>query len=200
MSTRLFTLLAASLLAACASSRSDREGKASSGDQAEFGEASSPIVQTRLQARVENIRYQRGVTLITNLERIAAYGEIAIPVCLEGLKNEDAMTRMGCAWVLGRIGDTRTVPDLEGALSDEVDFVRFEAASQLCGLGARSGYRTLVDGLEHEKVEYRYKCFEALRDTTGHSFGYSHNAAPEIRAVAVTKWREWLEQVEAEDV
>ena len=199
MSMRLFTLLAAGLLAACASSRTD-EGKASSGDQAEFSEPNNPIVQSRLQARVDNIRYQRGVTLITNLERIAAYGEVAIPVCLEGLKNEDAMTRMGCAWVLGRIGDTRTVPDLEAALEDDVDFVRLEAASQLCSLGARSGYRTLVDGLEHERVEYRYKCFEALRDTTGHSFGYSHNAAPEIRAVAVTKWRSWLEQVEAEDV
>jgi HEAT repeat protein len=110
------------------------------------------------------------------------------------------MTRMGCAWVLGRIGDTRSVPHLETLLTDKVDFVRYEAASQLGSVGSKSGYRTLVQGLDHEKLEYRFKCHEALRELTGKNFGYSHNAAPELRASAVEKWQAWLEEVESEDL
>jgi len=201
MSTRWFALFLAATLAACSSTRpNEDEGRTDDSANAEFAEPSSPIVETRLRARVDNIKYQRGVTLITNLERIAAYGEMAVPVCLEGIESEDAMTRMGCVWVLGRVGDPRTVEAVEGLLDDDVDFVRFEAASQLGNIGSKKGYRVLVQGLEHERVEYRYKCFEALRDLTGHSFGYSHNAAPEIRAQAVKQWQSWLEQMEAEDL
>jgi HEAT repeat protein len=110
------------------------------------------------------------------------------------------MTRMGCIYVLGRISDTRTVPDLEGCLQDPVDFVRYEAASQLGTMGSKAGYSVLVEGLESERVEYRYKCFEALRDLTGHTFGYVHNAPTEERADAVAKWKAWLEMVNAEDM
>jgi HEAT repeat protein len=201
MVSRLIAILLALTVAACSSSRKDKSADTSSAESsAEFNGPDSPIVQRRLEARIENIKYQRGVTLITNLERIANYGELAIPLCLEGLKNEDAMTRMGCIWVLGRVKDTRVVVDVENMLDDEVDFVRYEAASQLGNLGSRKGYRTLVEGLSHERVEYRYKCFEALRGLTGHSYGYSHNAAPEIRAAAVEKWADWLQKVESEDV
>lgn len=198
MSTRLFALCIIAALAACKSS--DKDAQTQGPEASEFAETSNPIVQTRLKARVDNIRYQRGVTLVTNLERIASYGEMAIGVCLEGLESEDAMTRMGCAWVLGRISDTRTVPALEVLLEDDVDFVRYEAASQLGNMGSRAGYGVLVQGLEHERVEYRYKCFEALRDLTGHTFDYSHNGAPEERGEAVEKWKAWLELLESEDL
>ncbi|MHC4550522.1 MAG: HEAT repeat domain-containing protein [Planctomycetota bacterium] len=199
MSTRLFALCLVVALCACKSSRKD-EAQTAGPDATEFNEANSPVVQTRLKARVDNIRYQRGVTLVTNLERIASYGEMAIPVCMEGLESEDALTRMGCAWVLGRIGDTRTVPALEVLLEDDVDFVRYEAASQLGNMGTKVGYPVLVQGLEHERVEYRYKCFEALRDLTGHTFGYSHNASAEERAESVEKWQAWLDVLDSEDL
>ena len=185
---------------ACGSTKKDVSSDTSKAESADFSETNNPIVQQRLKARVDNIKYQRGVTLITNLERIASYGELAIPVCLEGLKSKDAMTRMGCVWVLGRVRDTRVVTDVEALLDDKVEFVRFEAASQLGNLGSRRGYKVLVAGLESSRVEYRYKCFEALRDLTGHTFGYSHNAAPEIRTAAVEKWKAWLEKIEAEDL
>jgi len=197
MSTRLIVLC---LLAAFAACKSSHEAKTDGSDKSEFAESSNPMVQTRLQARVDNIRYQRGVTLITNLERIASYGEVAVPVCLEGLKSEDSMTRMGCAWVLGRIGDTRTIPALENALTDEVDFVRYEAAAQVCQLGSKAGYKTLVEGLQSDRVEYRYKCIEALTQLTGHTFDYSHNAPPEERAEAVQKWQAWVDLLDSEDM
>lgn len=192
MSIRLLAFFLGTAMAACSS----REVKEESEDYAEI---TSPIALARLESRVENIKYQKGVTLISNLERIAAYGEAAIPICLEGMESEDAMTRMGCAWVLGRIGDTRAIPALEGLLDDEVGFVRYEAASQLGTLGARTGYGVLVSGLSDERIEYRFKCFEALQELTGHTFDYSHNAAPEVRKVAVEKWNAWLERVESEE-
>ena len=194
MSTRLFSLFLLTTLFACASTQE------SDSPPGGFSDPDSPIAKARLQSRVENIKYQRGVTLIANLERIAAYRESAIPVCLEGLESEDAMTRMGCAWVLGRIGNTKTVPALEKLLDDEVAFVRYEVASQLGTMGAKSGYGPLVEGLTNERIEYRYKCIEALQDLTGHTFGYSHNAAPEARNAAVQKWQEWLEDVTGEEL
>jgi HEAT repeat protein len=198
MSTRLLALLLAASLYGCkSSSEESAEGKAS-GEA--FAESTNPMVRTRIQARVDNIRYQRGTTLITNLERLAAYGEPAVPICLEGMKSDDAMTRMGCAYVIGRIGDTRSVPALEAALTDQVDFVRYEAASQLGNMGSKAGYGVLVEGLSSERVEYRYKCFEALRELTGHTFGYVHNAPAEERAEAVTKWKSWLEMVNSENM
>jgi HEAT repeat protein len=201
MSIRLLALLfAAAVVVGCKSSPDKDTAEAQTAEERGFSESTNPMVQMRIQARVDNIKYQRGTTLISNLERVVAYGQPAIPICLEGLKNEDAMTRMGCAYVLGRIGDTRTVPDLQSALSDNVDFVRYEAASQLGSLGSKAGYGVLVEGLESERVEYRYKCFEALRELTGHTFGYVHNAPQEERAEAVKKWKGWLELVNSENM
>jgi HEAT repeat protein len=195
MSIRLLALLLAVLFVGC---KSSDEGK--SAEERGFAESTNPMVPARIQARIDNIRYQRGTTLITNLERLVAYGEPAVPFCIEGLKNEDAMTRMGCVYVLGRIGDTRTVPNLEETLKDPVDYVRYEAASQLGNMGSKAGYSVLVEGLESERVEYRYKCFEALRELTGHTFGYVHNGPEEERAEAVTKWKAWLETINSENM
>jgi HEAT repeat protein len=196
MSIRLLALLFAVAMVGCKSSEPEEK----SADERGFAESTNPMVPARIQARVDNIRYQRGTTLITNLERLVAYGEPAVPYCVEGLKSDDAMTRMGCAYVLGRIGDTRTVPELEATLQDPVDYVRYEAASQLGGMGSKSGYGVLVEGLESDRVEYRFKCFEALRELSGHTFGYVHNAPDEERAEAVTKWKAWLEQINSENM
>jgi HEAT repeat protein len=195
MSIRLLALLLAAALCGCSSTPEEK-----SAEERGFAESTNPLVQTRIQARVDNIRYQRGTTLITNLERLAAYGEPAIPICVTGLKSDDAMTRMGCVYVLGRIGDTRTVGDLEPLLQDPVDYVRYEAASQLGNMGTKVGYGVLVEGLENDRVEYRFKCAEALRELTGHTFGYVHNAPAEERAEAVTKWKAWLELLTSENM
>jgi len=196
MSIRLLALLLAVAVVGCKSSKSDDK----SAEERGFAETTNPMVPARIQARVDNIRYQRGTTLITNLERLVAYGEQAVPICIDGLKSDDAMTRMGCAYVLGRIGDTRTVPDLEAVLQDPVDYVRYEAASQLGTMGSKSGYAVLVEGLSSDRVEYRYKCFEALRDLTGNTFGYVHNAPDEERAEAVAKWKDWLDRLNSENM
>ena len=75
----------------------------------------------------------------------------------------------------------------------------FQVASQLGSLGSKKGFRVLVDGLSDERVEMRFKCFEALQELTGNTFGYSHTAAPEVRKVAVDEWEAWLVRVESEE-
>lgn len=197
MRTRFFSVCVA-VLCACSSSRKADE-RSESTESGEFPQYPSPIARARLQERIDNIKYQQGVTLVSNLERIAAQGDAAIQACLEGLKSPDAMTRMGCVYCLGRIGNTKVVSHVQPLLTDEVAFVRYEAASALGTLGSKAGYRVLVKGLEDERIEYRFKCAEALREFTGQDHGYSHNAAPEVRKVAVERWQSWLAQVEAEN-
>jgi hypothetical protein len=187
------------LLAACSSApKKSEETGSETRMNGEFPEYSSPVARARLQERVDNIKYQQGVTLVSNLERIVQHGDAAITACVEGLKSPDAMTRMGCAYCLGRIGNTKTVPTLQAALKDDVGFVRYEVASALGTMGSKAGYRVLVQGLEDERLEYRYKCFEALKEFTGHDFGYAHNGSPEVRQVSVQRWNEWLQQFESE--
>jgi HEAT repeat protein len=204
MSFRLIlAAMTAFFLAACASSRQD-EAQANQTPEVDFTkeypEPNSPLVKARLEKRIADIQYQRGVTLIANLERVAGYGDVAVPFAIEGLKSEDPMTRMGCSWVLGRIGHTGAIPALEEALEDPVPFVRYEVASQLGNLGAKSGYRVLVAGLSDERVEMRFKCFEALQELTGNTFGYSHTADAEVRKVAVEQWESWLTRFETEEL
>ena len=194
--------IAALLIVACSSAPKQEEQKAavSLDLTKDFPEPNSPLAKARLEKRISDIRYQRGVTLIANLERLANYGDVAIPFCMDGMQNDDAMTRMGCAWVLGRLGNSAAIAPLEGALDDPVPFVRYEVASQLGNLGSKSGYTVLVEGLSNERVEMRFKCFEALHELTGNTFGYSHTAAPEARKVSVEEWNSWLDRVDSEEL
>ncbi|MEM8882944.1 MAG: HEAT repeat domain-containing protein [Planctomycetota bacterium] len=206
MSIRLLlaALLAATLVACSSTPKDDEQNQTAKTPDLdlskEFPEPSNPLVKARLEKRITDIRYQRGVTLVANLERIAGYGDVAIPFAMDGLKSEDPMTRMGCAWVLGRVGNTAAIPALEDALNDPVPYVRYEVASQIGVLGGKGGYKTLVQGLTDERVEMRFKCFEALQELTGNTFGYSHTAAPEVRKVAVEQWEAWVERVDTEDM
>jgi len=200
----LIAVMTAFFLAACASSSQDEEAQSTGTPELDlskdFPTPNSPLAKARLEKRIADIKYQRGVTLISNLERIAGYGDVAVPFAMEGLKNEDPMTRMGCSWILGRVGNTGAIPALEGCLDDPVPFVRYEVASQLGNLGAKSGFRALIVGLSDERVEMRFKCFEALQELTGNTFGYSHTAAPEVRKVAVDQWDSWLSRMASEEL
>ena len=186
------------LLAALATACSSTEKKTDFSD--EFAEVPSPVGRAKLQARVDNIQYQRGIILIANLERIAAYGEAAIPTCLRNIDDEQPMVRMGCVWVLGRVGDIRTIPYIEPYLKDEVEFVRYEAASSLGAMGDRQGYSILVQGLSSVRIDFRFRCIAALKDFTGRDFGYKHNEAPEVRKVSVRRWEVWLDRMQSEEL
>jgi len=200
MSSRLIVLGLAALFVACTSTPKEESPKAEIDLSTDFPVPNSPLTKARIEKRIADLKYQRGVTLISNLERLANYGDVVVPFCMDGLKSEVPMTRMGCAWVLGRVNNPAAVPNLVEALGDDVPFVRYEIASQLGNLGSRAGYSALVMGLEDERVEMRFKCFEALQDLTGNTFGYSHTAAPEVRKVAIGEWQSWLARVDDEEL
>jgi len=194
MSNRTIAFL---FLAALATACSSSKKKDVSDD---FADVTSPVGRAKLQARVDNIQYQRGLILIANLERIAAYGVAVIPTCLKNIDDEEPMTRMGCVWVLGRVGDIRTIPHIEPLLKDEVDYVRYEAASALGAMGDRQGYPVLVQGLSSERIDFRFRCIAALKDFTGRDFGYKHNESPEVREVSVERWQTWLDRMQSEEL
>jgi len=194
MRSRWTVFLFAIVLIGCKSN----QGGSDSAESRGFGDEASPVARARIQERIDNIKYQSNLTLVENLERLAAYGDMAIPQLVAGLQSPDASTRMGCAYVLGRIGNTKVIPDLLPLLQDESAIVRYEAAYRLGTLGSREGYGVLVDGLEDDNIRNRYNCFRGLQELTNRDFGYSHNASPELRRAAVARWREWLAQIQAE--
>ena len=196
MRSRWPVFLFALVLFGCKSNKGD-EG---SSDSRGFGEGASPVARARIQERIDNIKYQSDLTLVENLERLAAYGDMAIPQVTAGLQSADASTRMGCAYVLGRIGNTQVIPDLLPLLQDDSPIVRYEAAYRIGTLGSREGYGVLVDGLEDENIRNRFNCFKGLQELTKRDFGYSHNAPPEHRRAAVARWRAWLTQLESENM
>ena len=200
MSTRVFAILCGLVMAACTTTQVNPQGNTITVSNSEWPDPPNPLAAERIQTRIDNIKYQHNQTLLTNLERLVAYGDVAVPFALEGLKSDDAMTRMGCAYILGRVGNPRVVPDLRPLLEDEVAIVRYEVASRLGDLGSREGYSVLVDGLEDPNIRNRYNCMKALSEQTGRDFGYKHNDQPEQRAVAVAQWRAWLNDIESEQL
>jgi HEAT repeat protein len=130
--------------------------------------------------------------------RLAYIGEPAVPYLVEGLEEMNARTRGSCAYVLGLLKDRRTIGPLQPLLEDPVKEVRYEAAVALGNMGDRGGYQALVRGLTDDDIKNRYKAHEALALLTGLDFGYRHDDAPEVRRVAVLRWEEWVDRMDAD--
>jgi HEAT repeat protein len=150
------------------------------------------IVQAEVERRIAELRYLHGNELLQSMTRLVALGDAASDQIRANLRSDDWLTRSSLAWVMGATGDRRYIPDLRGMLGDKLPTVRYEAASALVELGDSTGFATLVDGLSDANIRDRYKCFESLKRATGQDFGYQHDASPESRATAVTRWKSWL--------
>jgi hypothetical protein len=155
------------------------------------------FLKEEISERIAQIQYLSDEKLMENLNRLTYIGEPAIPQLLQGLQHDQPRTRGSCAFVLGRIRDRRTVKPMKEALDDPVTSVRYEVATALGQIGDPSGYPVLIEGLSDELIRNRYKAHEALTLLTNLDFGYQHDAAPSDRAMAVRKWREWYEALEA---
>ena len=150
------------------------------------------IVQAEIGRRIAELRFLHGTDLLQSMTRLVEIGDPASAQIRAGAKSDDWLTRGSLAWVMGQSNDRRYIPDLRGMVDDKVPSVRYEAASALVELGDSVGFATLVDGLSDGDIRNRYKCFESLKRATGQDFGYQHDAAPENRATAVTRWKSWL--------
>lgn len=185
---RIAVIVACAALAACATEQQDYD----------WGGTSNKELEKQFDRRVAELRYQNGTELLDSAGTLVAYGDQAAPAVRRGLKSEDWLTRMCCAYVAGVSEDRRYIAHLRPLLSDASPDVRFEAAASLVDLRDGVGYYTLVDGLEDTDVKRRFKCIEVLQRNTGQDFGYVHDASPSIRQEAVLRWREWLKERQVE--
>lgn len=142
--------------------------------------------------RMQEIPYQHRDELLQNLLWLAQTGEQTIPSLLEGLRSDNSKVRSSSAWVLGRLRDHRTIPNLQAAMKDSDPTVRLEVARTLVLLGDLVWSPNLIEGLDSDKKEVRYMCHEALKSATGHDFGYDHlNQDDNQLRVSVLRWRQW---------
>ncbi|MBX3463812.1 MAG: HEAT repeat domain-containing protein [Planctomycetes bacterium] len=150
------------------------------------------LMAGEIHRRMEQIPYQHRDELLQNLLWLAQTGEQTIPALLEGLRHENAKVRSSSAWVLGRLRDHRTIPNLQAAMRDRDETVRLEVARTLVLLGDLAWSPTLIEGLDSPRKEVRYMCHEALKTATGHDFGYDHlNPDEADLRVSVLRWRQW---------
>jgi hypothetical protein len=185
---RAFALVSLVALAACQST-TQKNGVE--------GNKRNEIVAGEVDRRIAELRYLHGNELLQSMTRLVAIGEPARESIRAGAKSDDWLTRASLAWVMGASADRRYIEDLRDMLRDSVPGVRYESAAALVSLGDSSGFAVLVDGLADADIRNRYKCFESLKRATGQDFGYRHDAAPETRRVAVTRWVDWLESLRA---
>ena len=98
------------------------------------GSSGSPYLQANelmgqeIANRVQQIPYQHRDELYQNLLWLAQSGEQAIPDLIEALGDNNPKVQSSCAWVLGRIGDRRTIGDLQEFSKDPHPTVRMEVA------------------------------------------------------------------------
>ena len=150
------------------------------------------LMTGEITRRVEQIAYQHRDELYQNLLWLAQTGEQTIPAMLDGLRNENPKVRSSCAWVLGRLRDRRTIPNLQSAMRDGEAGVRLEGARSLVAMGDLAQAPTLIEGLDSDKKEVRYMCHETLKTATGHDFGYDHlNQNDGELKLSVLRWRQW---------
>jgi hypothetical protein len=150
------------------------------------------LMAGEINRRIEQIPYQHRDELLQNLLWLAQTGEQTIPALLGGLQHENPKVRSSSAWVLGRLRDHRTIPNLQAAMRDGDETVRMEVARTLVLLGDLTWSPNLIEGLDSDRKEVRYMCHEALKTATGHDFGYDHlNQNDAELRLSVLRWRQW---------
>lgn len=150
------------------------------------------LIASEIQERIDQIPFQHRDELLRNLLWLQQTGEPAIESLLGGMRHTDPKVRSSCAWVLGRIGDRRTIPMLKAVAGDQNETVRLEIARSLVLLGDLQQTPLLIEGLDSDKKEVRFLCHEALKTATGRDFGFDHLSENAYqRHAAVYGWRQW---------
>ena len=159
------------------------------------------LMGQEITRRIEQVPYLHREELLENLLWLAQSGEQAIPALLVGLRHQHPKVRSSSAWVLGRLRDRRTIPNLQNAVNDNEPTVKLECARTLVLLGDLVNAPVLIEGLDSERTEVRYLCHEALKTATGHDFGYDHLAADagQMRGT-VLRWRQWWSEYSGDEM
>lgn len=150
------------------------------------------LMEQEINSRIAQVPFQQREELFNNLLWLAQTGEQAIPALLEALQHQNPKVRSNCLWVLGRIRDRRAIEQIVPLVNDPDETVRLEAARTLVTMGDLSHVPLLIEGLDSNKLQVRYLCHEALRQSTGRNFGYDHlDNDIDSRRLATYRWRKW---------
>jgi len=150
------------------------------------------IMAQEINERINRIQYQRKEELISNLVWLKEAGEQAIPALSRALGHRVPKVRSSAAWVLGAMGDKRSIQFLRQHQSDSSPVVRLEVARAMLLLGDYEGVNELINGLESEHSHVRFLCYSALHSATGKEFGYDIQGEDAVaRRASVDQWRDW---------
>ena len=161
---------------------------------------SDGLMGEEIRGRVNQIAFQHRDELYQNLLWLAQSGEPALPALVDSLSSKNPKVRSSCAWVLGQIGDRRTITDLQDYVDDEHPTVRMEVARSLLVMGDMEQAPALIEGLDANRTEVRYMCHEALKSASGRDFGFDHLSQDlYTRRQAVLQWRKWWSDVSGDE-
>ena len=138
------------------------------------------LMGSEISQRIDQIPFQHREELVQNLLWLAQTGEQAIPALLDGLGHEHAKVRSSCCWVLGRMRDRRTVPQLQRLTTDTELSVRMEPSLARADGRHRPG-PNLIQGPDSDRKEVRFMCHEALKSATGHDAATTTSARTRSR-------------------
>jgi len=111
----------------------------------------------------------------------------------DALQSEQPVLRYIAAEVLAKAPGADAASSLRTLLADPHPRVLLTAARALGDLGDKSCLAAFVTLLDAPQFRIRLEAVQALRWLTGQKFGYSAGDKPDQRAVAVAKWRQWIE-------
>ncbi len=149
------------------------------------------IHDQKIATVIESVSFDRGSSLLRDLQWLIAQKELAEKPILEALPNVDDRTRANLLYVLGFLRSPDVLDTLRDNLGHRNPAVRFEAAAGLLQQGDLAAVPTMVSFLENDDRRFRYKAIQVLRESTGRDFGYSFSAPEELRNASVTQWKKW---------
>jgi HEAT repeat protein len=100
------------------------------------------------------------------IESLVRYGERVTQLLIEQLDDEEVETRQAALIALGRIGDSRAVPALIAALTND-DELTIAAASALGKIGDRRAFDALLEMIGHTDAAVRQAVIAAI-NSLGH--------------------------------
>ena len=157
-------------------------------------------IQDEVSHVIESLRNSNGVDVVSNLNRLHAYAEFAVPQLCELAEDPNPQMRGNAMWVLAKITD-RNYPEVQeqindvlwDGLDDRDHLVRYEAATGLLARNQWDSIPVILEGMQDQNPQVRMSCHDVLRTMTSRDYGYVASASEEERMVAMALWSDWYE-------
>jgi HEAT repeat protein len=121
------------------------------------------LLKQSLEDEVPDIRK----VALESLAEICGFSNECLEMVVRRLYDENSEVRLSVVELLGRSGETRTVPYMLQALNDDDDWVRIRAMEALASSKAREATPKLVEMLESNNKLIVFKVIESLGEIGG---------------------------------